>query len=129
VNPSSYLLLTQPGDAELVLTVRHTTDASKGGAVYLNEQFEVIDLREKQSPGEGSTPWYNAGVYAFKSSIFSYVACLEKSPRGEYELTDAIRAMARDGMKVKAVEITGYWADVRDPEILSALNLNPPGNG
>jgi dTDP-glucose pyrophosphorylase len=129
VNPSSYLLLTQPGDAELVLTVRHTTDASKGGAVYLNEQFEVVDLREKQSPGEGSTPWYNAGVYTFKSSIFAYVACLEKSPRGEYELTDAIRAMARDGMKVKAVEITGYWADVRDPEILSALNLNPPGNG
>jgi UDP-N-acetylglucosamine diphosphorylase / glucose-1-phosphate thymidylyltransferase / UDP-N-acetylgalactosamine diphosphorylase / glucosamine-1-phosphate N-acetyltransferase / galactosamine-1-phosphate N-acetyltransferase len=129
VNPSSYLLLTQPGDAELVLTVRHTTDASKGGAVYLNEQFEVIDLREKQSPKETSTPWYNAGVYAFKSSIFSYVACLEKSPRGEYELTDAIRAMARDGMKVKAVEITGYWADVRDPETLSALNLNPPGNG
>jgi dTDP-glucose pyrophosphorylase len=130
VNPSSYLLLTQPGDAELLLTVRHTTDASKGGAVYLNEQFEVIDLREKQSHQEaGATPWYNAGVYTFKSSIFSYVACLEKSPRGEYELTDAIGAMARDGMKVKAVEITGYWADVRDPETLSALNLNPPGNG
>jgi NDP-sugar pyrophosphorylase family protein len=36
--------------------------------------------------------------------------------------------MARDGKKVQAVEIKGYWADVRDPEILSALNLNPPGD-
>jgi dTDP-glucose pyrophosphorylase len=128
VNPSSYLLFIEPGDADVLISVRHTTDASKGGAVYLNERFELIDLREKQLPQETSTPWYNAGVYAFKSSIFSYVTCLEKSPRGEYELTDAIRAMARDGKKVKAVEITGYWADVRDPETLSALNVNPPGD-
>jgi len=126
VNPTSYLPLTDLGDADLLMTVRHTTDTSKGGAVYVNESFEVIDLREKQLSGEGSTPWYNAGVYAFKSSIFSYVSRLEKSPRGEYELTDAIRAMAEDGRKVKALEITGYWADVRDPEVLSALNVAPP---
>jgi len=128
VDPSSYLLLTKPGDADILLTVRHTEDASKGGAVYVNERFEVVDLREKQLHEDVTTSWYNAGVYAFKSTIFSYVARLEKSPRGEYELTDAIRAMARDGRKVQAVEIKGYWADVRDPEILSALNVRPPGD-
>jgi dTDP-glucose pyrophosphorylase len=128
VDPSTYLHLTQPGDADVILTVRHTEDPSKGGAVYLNDRFEVIDLREKQRLEEASTPWYNAGVYTFHSTIFPYVARLEKSPRGEYELTDAIRAMARDGKKVKAVEIKGYWADVRDPEILSAVNVNPPGD-
>ena len=126
VDPSSYIPLTQPGEADLMLTVRRTDDTSKGGAVYLNERFEVVDLREKQLPGATSTDWYNAGVYTFKSDIFSYVASLEKSPRGEYELTDAIRAMARDGKKVKAVEIKGYWVDVRDPETLSELNRNPP---
>jgi len=128
VDPSSYLLLTKPGDADILLTVRHTEDASKGGAVYVNERFEVVDLREKQLHEDVTTSWYNAGVYAFKSTIFSYVARLEKSTRGEYELTDAIRAMARDGRKVQAVEIKGYWADVRDPEILSALNVRPPGD-
>ena len=127
VDPSSYRLLSRPGDADLLLTVRHTEDASKGGAVYVNERFEVIDLREKQLPEEVSTSWYNAGVYAFNPTIFSYIARLEKSPRGEYELTDAIRAMAQDGKKVKAVEIKGYWVDVRDPETLSALNVHPPG--
>jgi NDP-sugar pyrophosphorylase family protein len=126
VDPSSYLLLTRPGDADLMLTVRYTDDASKGGAVYLNEGFEVIDLREKQRPGEASTPWYNAGLYTFKRTVFAYIARLEKSPRGEYELTDAISAMARDGKKVKAVEIKGNWADVGDPETLSALNMHPP---
>jgi NDP-sugar pyrophosphorylase family protein len=128
VDASSYELLTRPGNADIIITVRHTEDASKGGAVYVNEKFEVTDLREKQLLQEATTSWYNAGVYAFNSTIFSYVARLEKSPRGEYELTDAIRAMARDGKKVKAVEIKGYWADVRDPEVLSALNIRPPGD-
>jgi UDP-N-acetylglucosamine diphosphorylase / glucose-1-phosphate thymidylyltransferase / UDP-N-acetylgalactosamine diphosphorylase / glucosamine-1-phosphate N-acetyltransferase / galactosamine-1-phosphate N-acetyltransferase len=128
VDASSYELLTRPGNADIIITVRHTEDASKGGAVYVNEKFEVTDLREKQLLEEATTSWYNAGVYAFNSTIFSYVARLEKSPRGEYELTDAIRAMARDGKKVKAVEIKGYWADVRDPEVLSALNIRPPGD-
>jgi dTDP-glucose pyrophosphorylase len=128
VDASSYRLLTRPGDTDIVITVRYTEDASKGGAVYVNEKFEVIDLREKQLPQEATTSWYNAGVYTFNSTIFSYVARLQKSPRGEYELTDAIRAMAHDGKKVKAVEIKGYWADVRDPEVLSALNIRPPGD-
>jgi dTDP-glucose pyrophosphorylase len=43
-------------------------------------------------------------------------------PRGEYELTDAIRDLAQSGKKVKALELTGEWADVRDPEILARLN-------
>jgi UDP-N-acetylglucosamine diphosphorylase / glucose-1-phosphate thymidylyltransferase / UDP-N-acetylgalactosamine diphosphorylase / glucosamine-1-phosphate N-acetyltransferase / galactosamine-1-phosphate N-acetyltransferase len=128
VDASSYRLLTRPGEADIVITVRYTEDASKGGAVYVNEKFEVIDLREKQVPEEATTCWYNAGVYTFNSTIFSYVARLQKSPRGEYELTDAIRAMAQDGKKVKAVELKGYWADVRDPEVLSALNNRPPGD-
>jgi dTDP-glucose pyrophosphorylase len=128
VDASNYRLLTQLGDADIIITVRHAEDTSKGGAVYVNEKFEVTDLREKQLLEEATTSWYNAGVYTFNSKIFSYVERLEKSPRGEYELTDAIRAMARDGKKVKAVEIQGYWADVRDPEVLSALNIRPPGD-
>ncbi len=126
VEPSCYIPLTRPGDAELILTVRYTNDVSKGGAVYVNNVFEVIDLREKQPPGQSSTCWYNAGIYTFKSTIFAYLARLQKSPRGEYELTDAIRAIAQDGKKVKAVEVKGYWADVGDPETLAEVNEKPP---
>jgi UDP-N-acetylglucosamine diphosphorylase / glucose-1-phosphate thymidylyltransferase / UDP-N-acetylgalactosamine diphosphorylase / glucosamine-1-phosphate N-acetyltransferase / galactosamine-1-phosphate N-acetyltransferase len=122
VDPSSYFPLTDPADAEILLTVRHMDDVTQGGAVYVNGSFEVVDLREKQLPGEIRTPWYNAGIYTFKNSIFPYITRLEKSPRGEYELTDAIRATAKDGKKVKAIEIKGKWADVRDPEILADLN-------
>ncbi|HZC35701.1 MAG TPA: sugar phosphate nucleotidyltransferase, partial [Chthoniobacterales bacterium] len=109
-------------DAEMSIAVKRSTEVSKGGAVYLNDRFELTDLREKPEPSEVATPWYNAGIYVFRASIFDYVARLEKSPRGEYELTDAIRAMSLAGKRVQAVEIIGQWADVRDPEVLAELN-------
>ena len=122
VDPTCYGALAQPGEADAILTVRYAEDTSKGGAVYLNERFEVTDLREKQASEKTRTNWYNAGLYCFKPTIFPYVERLEKSPRGEYELTDAIHAMVQSGRKVQAIEIKGFWADVRDPEVLSALN-------
>jgi dTDP-glucose pyrophosphorylase len=124
VDRSCYGALTHPVDAEILVTVKRMDDITQGGAVYVNDAFEVVDLFEKQLPGEIRTPWYNAGIYTFKSSVFSYIACLEKSPRGEYELTDAIRAVAREGKKIKAIEIKGKWADVRDPEVLAELNAD-----
>ena len=109
------------------LTVTRGEDVSKGGAVFLNDRMELLDIREKSdrwsgSPRRDAVPWYNAGLYAFRPSIFDFTAKLKPSPRGEYELTDAIRDLAQSGKKVKALELTGEWADVRDPEILAKLN-------
>jgi UDP-N-acetylglucosamine diphosphorylase / glucose-1-phosphate thymidylyltransferase / UDP-N-acetylgalactosamine diphosphorylase / glucosamine-1-phosphate N-acetyltransferase / galactosamine-1-phosphate N-acetyltransferase len=108
--------------AEAVISVKRTDDVSQGGAVFVNEKFELTDLREKPKPGEPTSPWYNAGVYAFRPTIFDYIEKLKPSPRGEYELTDAVRKLALAGKKVQALEITGDWVDVRDPEILAQLN-------
>jgi dTDP-glucose pyrophosphorylase len=115
-------ILELPDDVEAIVTVKRDEDVSKGGAVFLNDRMELIDLREKPKPGEPTSPWYNAGLYAFRPSIFDFTAKLEPSPRGEYELTDAIRNLALSGKKVKALELSGEWADVRDPEILAQLN-------
>ncbi len=91
--------------AEAVVSVKRSEDVSQGGAVFVNEKFELIDLREKPKPGEPTSPWYNAGIYAFRPSIFDFIAKLERSPRGEYELTDAIRNLALSGNKVQALEL------------------------
>jgi len=111
-----------PKDVEAVISVTRGEDVSKGGAVFVNERMELVDLREKPKPGEAISPWYNAGLYAFRPSIFDFTAKLKPSPRGEYELTDAIRELAQSGKKVQALELTGNWADVRDPETLARLN-------
>jgi dTDP-glucose pyrophosphorylase len=123
VDPANYKRVVDlPDDVEATLTVTRGEDVSKGGAVFLNHEMELVDLREKPKPGEPTSPWYNAGLYAFRPSIFDFTAKLKPSPRGEYELTDAIRELAQSGKKVKAIELTGEWADVRDPETLARLN-------
>ncbi len=122
VAPENYRRLVVMGDAQALISVKKNEDVSKGGAVFVNERFELTDLREKPQPGEPTSPWYNAGVYTFCPSIYAFTAKLEKSPRGEYELTDAIRDVAMNGQKVQALELSGAWADVRDPEVLAQLN-------
>lgn len=123
IDAANYHALCRPAAAdEALVAVTRGEDVRKGGAVFVNDRMELTDLREKPGPGEPMSPWYNAGVYLFRPSIYDYTARLEKSPRGEYELTDAVRALAQSGDKtVRAVELQGKWADVRDPEVLAEL--------
>ena len=129
IDPANYRVLARPGDEEAIVTVKYSDDVSKGGAVFVNEAFDLVDLREKPMPGEPTSPWYNAGVYLFRPSIFEFTARLQKSVRGEYELTDAIRDLAQSGRRVRAYELSGEWADVRDPEILAELDRSPAAEG
>jgi dTDP-glucose pyrophosphorylase len=135
VDPANYKRLVDfPDEVEAILTVTRGEDVSKGGAVFVNARMDVVDVCEKVQAVAGTgnagysdhrsrlQPWYNAGLYAFRPGIFDFTAKLQPSPRGEYELTDAIRDLTQSGKKVKALELTGEWADVRDPDILARLN-------
>ena len=123
IDPVNYKSMVDlEDDVEAIVSVKQNEDVSKGGAVFVNERMEVTDIREKSQPGEKTSAWYNAGIYVFRPSIFEWTAKLQPSPRGEYELTDAIRGLAQSGKKVNAFELEGAWADVRDPEILAQLN-------
>ena len=123
IDPANYKRLVDlPDEVEAIISVKRGEDVSKGGAVFVNEQMDLVDLREKSTAGGPMSPWYNAGIYAFRTSIFEFTAKLKPSPRGEYELTDAIRDLAHSGKKVKVIELAGEWADVRDPEVVARLN-------
>lgn len=121
VPEESYAPLVDFTGVDGKLTVKIDQDVRKGGAVFV-EDGRVTDLIEKPAEGQPTSPYYNAGIYAFSPRIFDYTAKLELSPRGEYELTDAIAAQVRDGLRIAAVELAGEWADVRDPEVLRELN-------
>jgi dTDP-glucose pyrophosphorylase len=128
------------GDFGGVITVTRGEDVAKGGLNFFDEQFCLKRLVEKPSPEQlehlrrdgwfkpGAPAWYNAGIYIFRPSLFHYTAQLQKSPRGEYELTDAISAMVAAGDKLAGLEIPGRWVDVRDPETLARLDkeMQPP---
>lgn len=128
VSPESYRPLVDFSDVDAKLTVKRDEDVRKGGAVFIDDDGWVTDLIEKPEEGQPTSPYYNAGIYAFSARIYEFTARLELSPRGEYELTDAITDEVRSGLRVEAVEMGGDWADVRDPEVLADLNDSGDSN-
>jgi dTDP-glucose pyrophosphorylase len=116
-----------------LITVTGGQDVTKGGLNFFDEQFCLKRIVEKPGPEQleqlrrdgwiraNDTVWYNAGIYIFKPSLFEFTAKLEKSPRGEYELTDAVNALLATKHKIAGLEIQGRWVDVRDPEVLASL--------
>lgn len=116
-----------------LLAVTQKEDVTKGGLSVFDEDFCLARLLEKPTASqirelraqgwlkEGDPLYCNAGVYIFRPLVFEYTAKLRKSPRGEYELTDALQAMIADNARIAGHLIAGAWADVRDAKVLAAL--------
>jgi len=116
-----------------LLTVTEGEDVTKGGINFFDDRFCLTRLVEKPSAAQldelrasgwlkpGSPVWYNAGIYLFNPVLFEFTARLQKSPRNEYELTDALSAMVAAGHSIAGLKIEGRWVDVRDPEVLASL--------
>lgn len=116
-----------------LVTVTGSEDVTKGGLFFFDEAFylnhlvekptveQLDELRAKGWLKEGKPAWYNAGIYCFRPQLFEYTARLEKSTRGEYELTDALSTMLAAEQSIAGLEIAGRWVDVRDPVVLREL--------
>jgi UDP-N-acetylglucosamine diphosphorylase / glucose-1-phosphate thymidylyltransferase / UDP-N-acetylgalactosamine diphosphorylase / glucosamine-1-phosphate N-acetyltransferase / galactosamine-1-phosphate N-acetyltransferase len=136
VKPETYQKMVQrfhQGGFSGVITVTRGEDVTKGGLNFFDDQFCLRRLVEKPTAAQldqlrrdgwlkpKDPAWYNAGIYIFKPVVFGFTAKLQKSPRGEYELTDAISALIAAGYTLAGLEIPGRWVDVRDPEVLARL--------
>jgi len=121
--PTDYGLLVEAFREDGVIALKAGEDLTKGGAVVLNGDGFMIDLVEKGSGAQiPANAYYNAAIYVLPARIFEFTAKLEKSPRGEYELTDALKAFVQAGAKLRGVILRHGWADVRDPGVLAELN-------
>ena len=136
VKPETYQQMVQrfgTGGFAGLVTCTGSEDVTKGGLLFFNKEFCLARLVEKPSPAQldqlrqegwlkpGDVAWYNAGIYIFRPELFKFTAKLQKSPRGEYELTDAISDMLTAGQRIAGLKIEGRWVDVRDPEVLATL--------
>lgn len=118
VEPAVYgEILAKAEGAEMVLAVKRVDDPWQGGAVYV-EGGRVTKIVEKPPKGTAETHWLNAGIYVFRPSIFEALERVELSPRGEYELTDAVHAIVDSGRPVAWHAIEGFWRDIGRPEDL-----------
>jgi len=136
VKPETYqqmLRRWREGKFSGLVTVTASEDVTKGGLNFFDEAFCLTRLVEKPSAAQldelrrqgllksGQSVWYNAGIYIFEPVLFDFTAKLQKSPRDEYELTDALNALVAAGHLIAGMPIAGRWVDVRDPEVLARL--------
>ncbi len=119
-------LIERGAGSDMALALIHVDDPYRGGAVYV-EADRVVRIVEKPPKGTSTTNFLCAGVYLFRDSIFSLLAGLDVSPRGEYDLTDAISEAVRAGKAVRFLEVPGFWRDVGRPEDLepASRHLSP----
>ena len=127
------------GNFSGLVTVTAGEDVTKGGINFFDDSFcltrivekpAVTQLEELRREGflrAGQPVWYNAGIYIFQPVLFEFTARLQKSPRGEYELTDAVNALVAAGHRIAGMPIEGRWVDVRDPEVLAGLQRGTSG--
>ena len=122
-DPSEYSRASQvmekkPSAAALV-AVKEVDDPWQGAAVY-EIAGRITRIVEKPAKGTSVTRWNSAGFYVFKPGVFDYLARVQPSPRGEYELTSALEMMLSDRLELHISPIAGTWRDVGRPEDLEA---------
>ena len=104
--------------ADGVLAVNWVEDPCRGAAVYADEAGRIERIVEKPPPGTATTHWNNAGIAVFRPEIFDFAERVPRSPRGEYEIPDALSAMIAAGRTLRIFPLEGFWSDVGTPEDL-----------
>lgn len=71
---------------------------------------------EKPDPKDAPSDMGITGIYAFTNEIFDYINKLEKGRNGEYQITDAIKAMCKNS-EVYGYEFEGKRYDIGNKEL------------
>jgi UDP-N-acetylglucosamine diphosphorylase/glucosamine-1-phosphate N-acetyltransferase len=79
----------------------------------------VTNIYEKTE--KPPTVMANAGLYLFTPAVFDAIARTEKSPRGEYEITDSLKLLMQSEEGLYCQEL-GSWLDLSYPWNLLAAN-------
>lgn len=108
-------------NARTILTLIEVEDPTPYGVVALEED-RIVDLVEKPEPEEAPSNLINAGIYLFDDNIFQAIEKTDKSPRGEYEITDSIKIQMNEGEPVLGLRSSNNWVDIGRPWELLDVN-------
>jgi glucose-1-phosphate thymidylyltransferase len=101
------IIRVSSGDAAM-LTVT-VAKAHQYGVV--KTQNHLVKAILEKPKGEEVSNVVNAGVYSFSPIIFNFLEAMEISERGEYEITDALRTMLKEGYAIKSIHSNATWLD------------------
>jgi UDP-N-acetylglucosamine diphosphorylase / glucose-1-phosphate thymidylyltransferase / UDP-N-acetylgalactosamine diphosphorylase / glucosamine-1-phosphate N-acetyltransferase / galactosamine-1-phosphate N-acetyltransferase len=98
-----------------VMAVVPTETPEKYGVIEPKKDGTVKRIVEKPKRKAAPSNLANAGIYAFGKGVFDVLRRVKRSPRGEWELTDAVSLLAANG-NVAAAEIAkADWFDIGRP--------------
>jgi glucose-1-phosphate thymidylyltransferase len=78
----------------------------EGGVADIVEKAGVVDTRYDRPPSNDAV----VGLYCFPPDVFGIIETLEPSSRGELEITDVNRELARRG-QLRVQRVKGWWHD------------------
>lgn len=81
------------------------------GVLVTNNEF-LKKVVEKPKKYVGNI--INTGLYKFTPEVFKKLSKIQRSSRGEYEITDILNLLARE-KKMKVKKIQDYWIDFGNP--------------
>ncbi len=100
------------------LLAQEVRDPSSFG-VWVEKKDIVSDFQEK--PKQAKSNLANCGLYVLGPEIFPHIRKLRKTPRGEYELNEAVNGLARE-RPVRVARATKGWVPVGYPWDLLEAN-------
>jgi bifunctional UDP-N-acetylglucosamine pyrophosphorylase/glucosamine-1-phosphate N-acetyltransferase len=108
------------GGFSLTVSVYPVDNPSAYG-IFEVEKGKTTGLFEKPKSGLTDSNLANAGFYGVSSGLWDAIEKTELSERGEYEITDSIAMLIKDGT-VGAYTIGSWWVDIGKPWDLLAAN-------
>lgn len=95
-----------------VAGLQHPEPQRYGVLVRDGDDFLENILEKPENPPSNLI---NTALYKFTPAVFKKIPLIEKSVRGEYEITDAINLLAQE-KRVKIKEIEDHWLDFGKPD-------------
>jgi len=96
----------------------HHDAPEKYGVLISDDNGFLKEIIEKPKKFVGNI--INTGPFKFTPEVFEKLPLIQKSERGEYEITDVISLLAKE-KKVKVKTIEDYWIDFGKPEDVEKL--------
>ena len=108
----------EKGEAKIFLT--SVKEPNRFGVVDVQSR-KVIGIEEK--PNKPKSNFIAVGIYIYDWNVFPIIEGLEKSGRGELEITDVHNEYIRKG-KLGYSVLRGFWSDMGTPQsLLEASNF------
>ena len=79
---------------------------------------EIISIQEK--PSKPKSDYIAVGLYLFDNLCFEYIKSIQKSDRGEYEITSLIEKYL-DNNALNFQFTNGWWVDAGTPEAIKTI--------